>query len=151
MNAQQNDEQLRLIAVFHYVVGGLAALIALFPIFHLIIGLIFIFEPEKFATGNQAPPAFIGWFFVMFAAGFIAMGWLLATFIIITGRFIAKRKHYMFCVVMAGIECIFMPFGTVLGVFTIIILMRDSVKQIFGAVPATDPLEPAPAESHVHN
>jgi hypothetical protein len=33
---------------------------------------------------------------------------------------------------MAGIECIFMPVGTVLGVFTIIVLMRDSVKELFG-------------------
>ena len=32
---------------------------------------------------------------------------------------------------MAGIECIFMPFGTVLGVFTIIVLMRPSMKELF--------------------
>jgi hypothetical protein len=39
----------------------------------------------------------------------------------------------MFCLVMAGIQCIFMPFGTVLGVFTIIVLMRNSVKEAFTA------------------
>jgi hypothetical protein len=33
---------------------------------------------------------------------------------------------------MAGIACVFMPFGTVLGVFTIIVLMRDSVRRLFG-------------------
>ena len=33
---------------------------------------------------------------------------------------------------MAGIECIFMPVGTVLGVFTIIVLVRNSVKALFG-------------------
>jgi len=37
---------------------------------------------------------------------------------------------------MAGVECMFMPFGTVLGVFTIIVLMRPSVKEIFGRVHA---------------
>ena len=37
----------------------------------------------------------------------------------------------MYCLVMAGIECLFMPFGTVLGVFTIIVLMRESVKEMF--------------------
>jgi hypothetical protein len=36
---------------------------------------------------------------------------------------------------MAGIECMFMPFGTVLGVFTIITLTREPVKQLFGANP----------------
>jgi hypothetical protein len=34
--------------------------------------------------------------------------------------------------VMAGVECIFSPFGTVLGIFTIFVLMRESVKQMFG-------------------
>jgi hypothetical protein len=33
---------------------------------------------------------------------------------------------------MAGVECLFMPVGTVLGVFTIIVLVRDSVKELFG-------------------
>ena len=32
---------------------------------------------------------------------------------------------------MAAVECVFMPFGTVLGVFTIIVLMREPVKQLF--------------------
>jgi hypothetical protein len=34
---------------------------------------------------------------------------------------------------MAGIECILMPFGTVLGVFTMIVLTRDAVKTAFAA------------------
>ena len=32
---------------------------------------------------------------------------------------------------MAATMCLFMPFGTVLGVFTIIVLMRPSVKPLF--------------------
>jgi len=61
----------------------------------------------------------------------MTMGWIFAAFVLATGRFLAKRKHYLFCLVMAGIESIFMPFGTVLAVFTIIVLMRDSVKELF--------------------
>jgi hypothetical protein len=39
----------------------------------------------------------------------------------------------MFCLAMAGIEAaLCMPLGTVLGIFTIIVLMRPSVKQAFG-------------------
>jgi hypothetical protein len=77
----------------------------------------------------------MGWFFVIFAAVFITLGWIFAAFVLTAGRFLAQRKHYMFCVVMAAIECIFLPFGTVLGVFTIIVLMRESVKQLFGVNP----------------
>ena len=135
----QDEEHLRLLSIFHYVVGGLAGLFALFPIIHLIFGLVMIFGPDKF-QGKEGPPvALMGWFFVIFAAVFIILGWTFAAFVLTAGRFLTQRKHYMFCVVMAAIECIFLPFGTVLGVFTIIVLMRDPVKQLFGVNPPAIP------------
>ena len=35
------------------------------------------------------------------------------------------------CIVMAALACLSMPFGTVLGVFTIIVLARPSVQALF--------------------
>ena len=129
----QDEEHLKLLSIFHYVVGGLAGLFALFPVFHLILGLVLIFAPGQLEAEGEAPPAFIGWFFVVFAAMFITMGWVLAGCVIAAGRCLARRRRYLFCLVMAGIECMFMPFGTVLGVLTIIVLMRESVKELFSA------------------
>jgi hypothetical protein len=63
----------------------------------------------------------------------MTLGWTLAVCMIIAGRFLAKRTHYMYCLVVAAISCIFFPFGTVLGVFTIIVLLRSSVKALFTA------------------
>jgi hypothetical protein len=128
----QDEEQLRLLSIFHYVVGALAGLFALIPIFHLVFGLFMIFAPQKFAGQGQPSPAVFGWFFVVLAAVFITFGWAFAICVLTAGRFLAKRKHYLFCLVMGGVECIFMPFGTVLGVFTIVVLMREPVKQLFG-------------------
>ena len=135
----QDEEHLRLLSIFHYVVGGLAGLFALFPIFHLIFGLFFILAPEKFAGKGEPPPAFLGWLFVIFGVVFITIGWTFAAFILTAGRFLARRKHYLFCLTMAGVECLFMPFGTVLGVFTIIVLIREPVKQLFAI---NNPLPP---------
>ena len=129
----QDEDHLGLLSIFHYVVGGIAGLFALFPIFHLLFGLYFILAPEKFAGKGETPPAFLGWMFVIFAAVLITLGWVFAALVLTAGRFLAKRRHYLFCLVMGGVECIFMPFGTVLGVFTIIVLMRESVKQLFTA------------------
>jgi hypothetical protein len=132
---KQDEEHLRLLSIFHYVVAGLAALIACFPILHLIVGLVFIFASNHLPANGNPPPAFIGWIFVIFAATFILLGWTMAALILTTGRFLARRKHYQFCLVMAGVECLFMPFGTVLGVFTILVLVRESVKPLFGLNP----------------
>ena len=127
----KDEEHLKLLSIFHYVVGGLAGLFALFPVIHLVIGLVFILAPEVFESDGEAPPAFLGWFFVIFAGMFIITGWVLAGFIITAGRFLARCRHRLFCLVIAGIECAFIPFGVVLGVFTIIVLMRESVKELF--------------------
>lgn len=37
----------------------------------------------------------------------------------------------MYCLVIAGLSCLFMPFGTVLVVFTLITLMKEPVKELF--------------------
>jgi hypothetical protein len=128
----QDEEHLRLLAIFHYVVAGLTALFSMFPLLHLALGLFVIFSPRSFQEHGNPPPAFIGWFFVVFASVFILLGLTLATFILINGRCIAKRRHYTFCQVIACVECLLMPFGTILGVFTLIVLSRESVKPLFG-------------------
>jgi len=130
---KQDEEHLKLLSIFHYVVGGMAALFALFPIIHLVFGLFILLAPESFDNKGEPAPAFIGWLFVLFPAVFIVIGWTFAAFVFAAGRFLAQRKHYLFCMVMAGVECMFMPIGTVLGVFTIIVLMREPVKQLFNA------------------
>jgi len=129
----QDEDHLRLLSIFHYVVGGLAALFALFPILHMLFGLFLILAPDKFGNKGDAPPAFFGWFLIAFAACFMFAGWTFATLVILTGRFLARRKYYTFCIVMAAVECLFMPFGTVLAVFTLVVLLRESVKRMFQA------------------
>jgi hypothetical protein len=38
--------------------------------------------------------------------------------------------------VVAWLECLFVPFGTILGLFTIIALSRQAVKTLFSSAPA---------------
>ncbi len=140
---KQDEDHLRLLSIFHYVVGGLAGVFALFPIFHLIVGLVFVLAPANVTGHGGAPPAFFGWLFIFLAAAIMGVGFILAFCILLVGRFLNGRKHYWYCLVMAGIECVFMPFGTVLGVFTIIVLMRESVKELFLGDPAASYKPPA--------
>lgn len=136
---QQDEQHLKLLAVFHYVVGGMAAVFACFPIFHLIMGIVVIVLASRPDTGANAPPVFLGWVLVGVAGVIIITGWTLAALMIAAGRCLSKRRHYMFCLVIAAIECVFMPCGTVLGVFTIIVLMKDNVKEIFATTTAPSP------------
>jgi hypothetical protein len=140
MSRSQDHEHLKLLSVFHYVVGAMSGLFSLFPIVHLVIGLLVVFSPDTMpGRPGQAPPALFGWFFVVIASMMILFGLAMSTCVLFAGRFLARRTHYTFCLVIAGMECLFMPFGTVLGVFTIVVLMRESVKPLFEASPSADP------------
>ena len=130
----QDREHLRLLAIFHYIVGGLAALFSFFPLLYTTVGAIFIFV-ERHGTpkpGEELPPEFIGWIFAVIGSLLFLLGIAIAICILIVGRSLAKPTRYWFAFIMACIECLFIPFGTILGVFTIIVLSRESVKTLFG-------------------
>jgi hypothetical protein len=127
----QDADHLRLLSIFHYVVGALAALFACIPFLHLFIGIAMVEGWGDFASEDEVSGV-MGWFFIVFSGAFILAGWAFAVCLAFAGRFLARRRRYYYCLVMAGIACMFMPFGTVLGVFTIIVLLRESVKELFG-------------------
>ncbi|HTX20445.1 MAG TPA: hypothetical protein VMD27_01090 [Candidatus Aquilonibacter sp.] len=83
------------------------------------------------AIPGPPPPPVVAWILIFMGGLFMALGWAFAGLVFVAGRFLARRKHHTFCLVVAGVACLFMPFGTVLGVFSIIVLIREPVKQLF--------------------
>ena len=136
--ASDDAQHLRLLSIFHYVVGGLTALIGCFPLIHVALGLAMIFSPESMGgKQGEQPPAFIGWFFTCLGGGMF-LGFLsIAVCTALAGRFIARRRRYWFIFVLACFQCAIFPFGTALGVFTIIVLSRESVKLQFQVPPSS--------------
>jgi hypothetical protein len=131
----QDKEHLRLLAIFHYIVAGLAAFFSFFPLLYTTIGAIFIFVARHGTAkpGEELPPEFLGWIFAGLGSFLFLLGITMAICILIAGRCLSRRRRYSFALVMACIECLFLPFGTILGVFTIIVLSRESVRALFSA------------------
>jgi hypothetical protein len=75
--------------------------------------------------------------FVIMGSVFILFGWSSAILILIAGKKLKARRNRIFCMVVAGLECIFMPFGTILGIFTLLLLNRESVRRAFDSPPQT--------------
>jgi hypothetical protein len=137
----RDEEHLQLLAIFHYVVAGLAALFSFFPLLYTTIGAIFIFAARHGTAkpGEDLPPEFLGWIFAVLGSLLFLMGIAMAICILIAGQSLALRKRYSFILVMACIECLFIPFGTILGVFTIVVLSRESVRALFSKATAQAP------------
>jgi len=124
----QDEQHLNLLSIFHYVLGGITALFSCLPFIHVGTGLLMVFG--KMDANNPPPPA-VGWFFVILGSFFILFGWVFAINMLLVGRKLKQRKSFKYCLVVAAIECIMMPFGTILGVFTLVVLMKEPVKQLF--------------------
>lgn len=135
MDMQKDDDQLQLLSTFHYVVAGITGLFAIFPIIHLVVGIAIVSgafnNMDGQAPGEAGPPAFMGWIFIAAASVGILIGMALAISIGIAGSKLKKRQSHTYCMVIACLECMFMPFGTVLGILTIIALQKPSVKELF--------------------
>ncbi len=130
-------EHLRLLSIFHYVVGGITGLFACIPVIHLVTGIVFMVAPGD--PGEEFPARLFGIIFAVVAVIAILIGWTIAILIILAGNFLRQHRRYTFCMVIAALSCLQVPFGTILGVFTIVVLTRDEAKALFnqsgGAVP----------------
>mgnify|MGYP003405610100 CR=1 FL=1 len=130
----QDEEHLRLLSMFHYIVAGITGLCACVPVIHLVVGLAMLFTPEEFSSEQSSgPDRLVGLLFTVFAGAFIAAGWALAIATAWAGRCLARRESRTFCFAVAAVNCLNTPIGTVLGVFTIVVLMRPSVEELFAA------------------
>ena len=130
MNSE-DIKHLDLLSLFHYILGGITALFSCMPFIHVFIGLAMVSGKFFENASGSGPPPFFGWLFVIMGSVFILLGWCLAVSMVVTGKKLKSRKNRTFCMVVAGVECIFIPFGTVLGVLTLIALSKDSIKEIF--------------------
>jgi hypothetical protein len=127
-------EHLRLLSVFYYLMALLIALFSLLPVIHLVLGVMMISGSGEF--GQDPPPAFVGWLVSCVAVFLILLGLACAACFALAGKNLAQHRSWIFCMVIAGIACTIMPFGTVLGVFTILVLNRPSVRALFAGTPA---------------
>lgn len=135
MNNQVNQdaEHLRILSICHYVLAGLCVFPLLYGLFYVLMGVFFgvaiANAPNQPPDGP--PPALFGGIFVFVGLIISAFALTFGILLLKAGRNLSSHRSYTFCFVIACIACLFMPFGTILGVFTIVVLVRDSVKALF--------------------
>ena len=137
----EDEKHLRLLSIFHYVYGGFSLLMTLgiFAFFGIFAWVIAASDkpPPK---SDVDPKVMLGLMAIVF--GFMIL-WMAAHVVctFLAGQFLAARRHRLFCIVIAAVNCMSVPWGTVLGVFTIIVLTQPSVCALFDrpSSPATSP------------
>lgn len=134
-------DHLNLLGIFHFVGAGLAVLGIIFLLAHYALMHAMFSNPDIWKNQKQPMPvppeqifAMMKWFYVAGAVWFMSSGILN----LISGFCLRARKARTFSLVVAGINCLHFPLGTVLGVFTIIVLIRDSVRELYATYASGD-------------
>ena len=136
-----DNQVLNLLSIFHFVIAGIAAFFATIPfiytsseIFGIVRTVAFDMSPTEVWARVRSP---LGW--VPFAAiglilAWVIAGWFFAFAVARLGYFIRKKQRYKYCLIMSGIEALFFPFfpfGTLVGIFTIVLMIRPNVRALF--------------------
>lgn len=137
-------DHLRILAIFHYVQGALTIVFSSFGLVHLTLGILMVLKPGKFGGGLLAlpppprgtSPAFMGAMLAILGGIVVLSGWTIGLLTIYSGRCIRARRKHVLSLIMAGVNCLTGFTGIALGVFTFIVLLRESVRNMY-RTPAT--------------
>jgi hypothetical protein len=139
-----DEEHLRLLSLGYTISAAVNGFYALFGLFYVFIGVgigaAFRHAPEFTSKTGDQPPAFIGWIFAGFGLAFLIFMSALALLKLRAASSIKRRRSRTFCMVIAGITCVEIPYGTVLGILTFMVLGRDSVMRLFDSSAASQPV-----------
>lgn len=131
-----DTEHLNLLSIFHFVFAGLAFFGLVFIGIHFAIMSVVMSNPQFMpapAPGQPglAAPQFVFSIMQIFyvLAGILMTAAMIGNFL--SGFWLRSRRNRMFSIVVACLNCLQIPFGTILGVLTIVVLMRDSVQESY--------------------
>ena len=135
-----DEEHLKLLGLGYLVSALLSAGFSLLGLVYGGMGLVFgrAIADAPTSTG-QPPPEFLGWFFAVFGAVFFVAMIIAATLKFLVYRWLGERRHRVFCMVVAGLSCLEVPWGTALGVCTFLVLNRRTVEKTFDRAPGAIP------------
>ena len=131
-----DEEHLRLLGIFHYIAGAITLVISLVFLVQFFL-FSFIFDE---VMNNITDIALVGFYefnpeiFSLLVYLWIVLFLLFVAFgvaQIISGKFLRAKKHRIFSFIVAIINILFFPYGTILGIMTIIVISRSSVVALY--------------------
>jgi hypothetical protein len=128
----QRRENLRLLGIFHLIYAGLVVLGSLVPIGWL--SLAGLWWPELAAEmdpGQELPVTITGTLLATVVGIGVLLAWIWAGILVFAGRSLMTARRYSFCLVVAAVACLSVPLGTALGVATLIVIHRQSTREVF--------------------
>ncbi len=128
-----DEDNIRLLRIGYFISAGLTLFGSMIVLAYTFF-LSFVFTQVAKNSGAAEFPPFIGRMVgaLGLVLALVLMG--LAVLKFLAGQQLRKRRSRIFCMVIAAIECLSIPYGTFLGVCTFIVLLRPTVQRSFEEV-----------------
>jgi hypothetical protein len=149
---EKDLEHLKLLGIFHYIWGALSLIGAIcIGAYFVVIGIVLMNNPQSISSSDDSGTAgMVGG--IMIGAG-VVLFLIVVVYGILTlmagGKYRKHQGGYWFCFILAIVTLVIggIP-GIALGIFSLIVLSRDSVKAVFrgqslpgtGSMVATPPV-----------
>lgn len=117
----RDEEHLRLLSNYHLLMAGLTLLaLVLFTLLPLLVGPAFF----AYLRVPPSPPEKL-----MF--GLLSLG-IVSAIYAFNGWSLRNKQHRLSCIILSCIECLTnLPYGMILGISAILVLRRESVRELF--------------------
>jgi hypothetical protein len=122
-----DNEHLRLLRIGYFISAAQTAIFIPFGLLYAGMGVMF----SQLPTGATPPPALVSWLMGLFGAIFAGFAAVAATLKLLTAIRLKERRSRVMCLIAAGLSCMEIPYGTLLGVWTFTVLGRASVRRQF--------------------
>jgi len=129
----RDQEHLRLLMWAYYLLAGTTGFAIVISIPFIMFGGMFLSTGMPVRGDPMAGPILLGIGLVILVLGGAAT---LLTYL--AGRYIRDRRNRVYCLVLASLWCLQIPWGTAIGICTFSVLSRASVQALF------EPTHPPP-------
>ena len=120
----KDTEHLRILSICWYIVSALQCVGLLGGLILVVLGVVLL-------VGGGSADEEPGIVFLIFGIIAVLITFFIAFLSFLTARSLARRRWITLIYICAAIMCISPPLGTLLGIFTFIVLGRPSVKAAF--------------------
>jgi hypothetical protein len=127
---QMNEENMRTLVILHRVYSGIMAAFSLCFVGYMVFFLAIFSVADASKPSQQMPPEMKTVFATVWGIAFVfVLG--LAALNLVCANWIRDRRNWVGVVVVSGINCLHMPLGLALGIYTLVVVNRPHVRSTF--------------------
>jgi hypothetical protein len=127
----RDQEHLHLLRLSYFIMAGVAGFFTLFMLLYIGIGWVLASGVFPSSSSSHDDPRFVGEIFLCVGLVLFLSGLAITFLNYWAGRSLGECRRRTFCLVMAVLSCLNIPFGTAVGILTFIVLDRPSVRALF--------------------